>query len=188
MKRKKQYGFITGLLARTKIEGVLWRQSIAKGLPLLINEFLWSLGVTMQVQCYSTRGLEVVAGLNICNTLNNVFNIAFIAMGNAVAIIIGQMLGAGKMKEARDVDTKLIFFSTAMCVVIGGVLALVAPIFPRFYNTTPPSCSSWQCSSSGCWLLLCRSNLLQMRVTLHCAQEDGRESRLCLTAYICGVS
>lgn len=136
-KRKEQYGFITGLLARTKIEGVLWRQSIAKGLPLLINEFLWSLGVTMQVQCYSTRGLEVVAGLNICNTLNNVFNIAFIAMGNAVAIIIGQMLGAGKMKEARDVDTKLIFFSTAMCVVIGGMLALVAPVFPRFYNTTP---------------------------------------------------
>ena len=136
-RKKAQYGFITGLLSRTRIEGVLWRQSIAKGLPLLINEFLWSLGVTMQVQCYSTRGLEVVAGLNICNTLSNVFNIALMAMGNAVAIIVGQLLGAGRMKEARDTDTKLIFFSTSMCVVIGALLALVAPVFPQFYNTTP---------------------------------------------------
>lgn len=135
--RKAQYSFITGLLAHTPIAGALWKQSIIKGMPLLINEFLWSLGVTMEVQCYSTRGLEVVAGLNICNTLNNVFNIAFIAMGNAVAIIVGQMLGAGEMEKARDTDTKLIFFSTAMCVVIGALLALFAPVFPGFYNTTP---------------------------------------------------
>lgn len=135
-KRRAQYGFITGLFVRTPIAGSLWRQSISKGLPLLVNEFLWSLGVTMQVQCYSTRGLEVVAGLNIANTLNNVFNIAFLAMGNAVAIIIGQMLGAGKMKEAKDADTKLIFFSTVLCVGIGTLLALAAPFFPLTYNTS----------------------------------------------------
>ena len=135
-KRRAQYGFITGFFARTPIAGSLWKQSISKGLPLLVNEFLWSLGVTMQVQCYSTRGLEVVAGLNIANTLNNVFNIAFLAMGNAVAIIIGQMLGAGKMKEAKDADTKLIFFSTVLCVGIGALLALAAPFFPLTYNTS----------------------------------------------------
>lgn len=136
-KRREQYGFITGLLSRTPIAGALWRQSITKGMPLLINEFLWSFGTTMQAQCYSTRGLEVVAGFNICNTLNNVFNIAFIAMGNAVAIIVGQMLGAGELQKAKETDTKLIFFSTAMCIVIGALLAIFAPVFPRFYNTTP---------------------------------------------------
>ena len=136
-KRKAQYRFITGLFARAPIAGSLWKQSIAKGMPLLINEFLWSLGVTMQAQCYSMRGLEVVAGLNICNTLNNVFNISFLAMGNAVAIIIGQMLGAGKMEEAKDADIKLIFFSAVLCIGIGALLALAAPFFPLTYNTTP---------------------------------------------------
>ena len=136
-KHRAQYSFITGLFSRKPIAGILWKQSISKGMPLLINEFLWSLGVTMQAQCYSTRGLEVVAGLNICNTLNNVFNIAFLAMGNAVAIIIGQMLGAGKMEEAKDTDTKLIFFSVVMCIGIGALMALAAPFFPLTYNTTP---------------------------------------------------
>lgn len=136
-KNREQYGFITGFFARTPISALLWRQSISKGMPLLVNEFLWSLGVAMQTQCYSMRGLEVVAGLNISNTLNNVFNIAFLAMGNAVAIIIGQMLGAGKMKEAKETDTKLLFFTTVMCLGIGVVMAVAAPYFPQAYNTTP---------------------------------------------------
>ena len=64
------------------------------------------------------------------------FNVVYLALGNSVAIIIGQLLGAGKMKEARDTDTKLIAFAVASCMGIGAVLALLAPLFPMIYNTT----------------------------------------------------
>ena len=90
----------------------------------------------MLTQCYSVRGLAVVAGLNISNTIANVFNVVFIAMGNAIAIIVGQLLGAGKMKEAKETDAKLIFFSVASCLCVGVVMALIAPLFPQIYNTT----------------------------------------------------
>ena len=40
------------------------------------------------------------------------------------------------MEEAKDTDTKLITFSVLLCIVIGALMALVAPIFPRLYNTT----------------------------------------------------
>lgn len=40
------------------------------------------------------------------------------------------------MEEARDTDTKLISFSVFSCVVIGGILAIIAPIFPMLYNTS----------------------------------------------------
>ncbi|MDK2808570.1 MAG: hypothetical protein PWP24_1306, partial [Clostridiales bacterium] len=66
----------------------------------------------------------------------NVFNIVFIAMGSAVAIIIGQLLGAGKMEEAKDTDRKLIFFSVVSCVFIGILMSTIAPFFPKVYNTT----------------------------------------------------
>ena len=78
----------------------------------------------------------MVAGLNISNTIANVFNVVFIAMGNAIAIIIGQLLGAGKMKEAKETDAKLIFFSVVSCMCVGLVMCLIAPLFPRIYNTT----------------------------------------------------
>ena len=38
-------------------------------MPLLVNEFLWSSGMAVLNQCYSTCGLDVVPAMNICSTL-----------------------------------------------------------------------------------------------------------------------
>ena len=131
----EQMPFIGGAYANLKIPGHLVQKILVKGTPLMVNEILWSAGMAYLMQCYSVRGLEAIAALNISSTISNVFNTVFIAMGSAVAIIVGQLLGAGKMQEAKDTDTKLIAFSVASCVVIGSVLALTAPLFPMMYNT-----------------------------------------------------
>lgn len=128
--------FIAGAYRNFRIPPVLAKQIFIKGLPLLINETLWSAGMAFLIQCYSTRGLAVVAGINISGTLANLFNVVFIAMGSAIAIIIGQLLGAGKMEEAKDTDRKMIAFSVFCCMVIGCGMMLIAPFFPRLYNTT----------------------------------------------------
>ncbi len=108
-----------------------------KGLiPLTANECLWSLGIAVLTACYSIRGVDVVAGQNISNTVVNLFNVLFIAFGSGVSVVIGQMLGANELQKARESAPKLIFFSTAMCVVIGAVMTIFAPLFPLLYNTT----------------------------------------------------
>lgn len=134
---KEKNSYIVGVYRTLKVPGILVKKFIIKGSPLLFNETLWASAMAMLAQCYSVRGLSVVAGLNIANTLNNVFNVVFIALGDSVAIIVGQLLGAGKMKEARDTDNKMIAFSVICCTVIAGVMLLTAPLFPKIYNTTP---------------------------------------------------
>lgn len=131
----KRMPFIKGAYASARIPGHLVQKILVKGTPLMVNEILWSAGMAYLMQCYSVRGLAAIAALNISSTISNVFNTVFIAMGSAVAIIVGQLLGAGKMEEAKDTDSKLIAFSVASCVVIGSVLALTAPLFPMMYNT-----------------------------------------------------
>ena len=131
----KENPFAHGLYKNFHIPGQLAGQIFRKGTPLMLNETLWSLGMAALMQCYSVRGLSVVAAMNISSTISNLFSIVFIAMGNAVAIIVGQLLGAGKMEEAKDTDTKLIFFSVASCAAVGVGMALFAPFFPRLYNT-----------------------------------------------------
>jgi putative MATE family efflux protein len=128
--------YITGLYRTMKVPLDLTKKFFIKGFPLLVNETLWAAGMAMLTQCYSVRGLSVVAGMNISSTLNNVFNVVFIALGDSVAIIVGQLLGAGKMKEARDTDNKLIAFSVMSCTVMAVLMFLTAPLFPRIYNTT----------------------------------------------------
>lgn len=129
--------FFKGLYSSLKLPPHLVKTLTAKGSPLLINEALWSLGMSMLLQCYSVRGLGVVAAMNIANVIANIFNIVFIALGDAIAIIVGQLLGAGKMKEAEETDTKLLFFSTSICVIFGAILFFSAPLFPEMYNTEP---------------------------------------------------
>lgn len=135
-RNKKKNPFIVDAYKSLYIPGSLVKQIIIKGMPLMVNEVLWAGGMATLMQCYSVRGLAAVAGINISSTIGNVFNVVYLALGNSVAIIIGQLLGAGKMEEARDTDTKLIAFSVSACVVIGGVLAFLAPLFPNIYNTT----------------------------------------------------
>lgn len=134
-KHTEQIPFAKGLYRTLKVPAALVKKILFKGTPLLLNETLWAAGMAVLAQCYSVRGLNVVAGLNISNTINNVFNIVFIALGDSVAIVVGQLLGAGKMKEARDTDNKMIAFSVSCCTVVAIVMFLMAPLFPMLYNT-----------------------------------------------------
>lgn len=135
-RRAEQFSFIRGAYRSMRVPGNLVRKILVKGSPLMLNEFLWSLGMATLSQCYSTYGLAVVAGMNISSTISNVCNVIWIAMGSALSIIVGQLLGAGKMEEARDTDRKLIFFSVSSCFLIGGILVVLAPLFPKIYNTS----------------------------------------------------
>lgn len=132
----QQMPFAKGLYRSVTIPGQLAGRIILKGLPLMMNEMLWAAGMAVLNQCYSVRGLDVIAGLNIATTITNLFNVVFIAMGSAISIMVGQLLGAGRLEEARDTDTKLIAFSVLSCIGIGAVLMLMAPLFPQLYNTT----------------------------------------------------
>lgn len=128
--------FIIGVYRSMRVPLPVVKQVLVMGAPLLINELLWSSGMTTLNQCYSLRGLEVVSALNISTVASNLFFCAFFAMGSTVAIMVGQLLGAGELERAVDEDRKLIAFAVALCVAVGIVMAIVSPFIPRIYNTT----------------------------------------------------
>ena len=135
-KHKERAAFAVGLYKGFHIPGQLSKKIIITGFPLFINEFFWSLGMSMVTQCYSMRGLEVIAAFNISNTIVNLFNVVLVSMGSVVAIIIGQQLGSGDTEAVVDTDRKLITLGVLSSAVLGIILIIMAPLFPRFYNTT----------------------------------------------------
>ena len=133
----KRHPFITGALRSLRIPLPLTRQIIAKGMPLLVNEFLWSTGMATLSQCYSTRGLDVVAAFNIATTISQVSNVVFLSLGNAVGILMGQMLGAGVPEEEIRRDNKrMIRLCVTVCFAVGAVTMLLSGVFANLYNTT----------------------------------------------------
>ena len=129
--------FMTGVYSSFHIPGWLRKEILRKGMPLLVNEFLWASGMAILNQCYSTCGLDVVPATNISSTLYNVGSVVFLAIGNTVGILMGQMLGAGRStEEVMDHNRKLLATAITCGGVFGLLMAAAAVPFPRLYNTT----------------------------------------------------
>ena len=129
--------FIVGAYRNMYLPGKLLKSIIIKGMPLLVNEALWSSGMAFMNQCYSTCGLDVVPAMNISSTLFNLASVAFLSLGNAVGIIMGQMLGAERSEtEVRDSNRKLLALSVSSGLLFGSLMAACSVAFPRIYNTT----------------------------------------------------
>lgn len=129
--------FAKGLYRSIFIPGALLKRIVIKGMPLLLNEGLWSLGITTLNQCYSTCGFDVVSATNIASTVSNLAGVVTMAMGNTLGILMGQLLGAGTdPTEIKDQNRKLLALNVALGVVFGGVLIAVSGVFPRFYKTS----------------------------------------------------
>ena len=135
-RHRERNPFLETAYSTFRIPAALTRQIASIGLPLLVNELLWSSGMAILNQCYSMRGLEVVSAVNISSTISNLFFCAFLSMGNAISIIVGQTLGSGDLERAVDEDRKLIAFAIVLCTVVGLVMAFIAPLVPRIYNTS----------------------------------------------------
>ena len=133
---KVTYDFMQGCYKTLRVRAALVKNIIIKGMPLLLNELLWSVGTATAMQCYSVRGLATIAGLNISSTVTNMFNVICMAMGNAVAIIVGQALGSGDGERAKDLARKIIAFNVFIALIFGTLMFVAAPFIPQLYNTT----------------------------------------------------
>jgi Na+-driven multidrug efflux pump len=123
--------FIKGAYRSPYIPAPLMKRIAITGIPLMLNETVWAAGQAMLLQCYSVRGIAVVSAMNITNTVNNTFSVLFMAVGSAVAILLGHQLGAGRTDEARADAKKMIVFSVFMGLLSGILVAIAAPIFPQ---------------------------------------------------------
>lgn len=135
--KSHHFGFIRGAYRSLRVPKPLMISILRRGTPLLVNEFLWSSGMAVLLQCYSVRGLDVVAACNIATTVSNLFKVVFLSMGNAVAIMVGQALGANDIERAKNCTWRLMTLSVGSSLIMATLLALFAPAIPNIYNTEP---------------------------------------------------
>jgi len=112
----------------------MFKKILIKGAPLMVNEVLWAVGVSAVTQSYSVRGMNVLTAMSITNTVANLFNIVFIQLGGCISIIVGQLLGAGELEQAKDADNKMIAFSVFCCMIMAAIMYLCGGLFPQIYN------------------------------------------------------
>ncbi len=135
--KRHKFPYFKGVFKNFYIPKKTFRDITFKGMPLLFNEFFWSLGMSLLSVAYSLHGIDVVAGYSISSTVMNLASIAFISLGTSIGIIIGKQLGANEFEKAYDTDRKLITFSVIISFFIGFVVFFAGDKIPLLYNVTP---------------------------------------------------
>lgn len=117
------------------------KQFIGTCTPVIANEFMWGLGVTMYSLVYGRMGDDAVAAITIATTIQDIVIVLFQGLSAATAVILGHELGAGHLKKAEQYATNFFvlqflvtLFGMAVCMIIRGpVLSLyqVTPVVSR---------------------------------------------------------
>lgn len=136
IKKRSRFPYFKHLFKSFYIPGKICKDISVKGMPLLFNEFFWSLGMSLLSVAYSLHGIAVVAGYSISSTVMNLANISFISLGSSIGIIIGKQLGANEFEKAYDTDRKLITFSVLLSLAVSACVIALSDQIPLLYNTS----------------------------------------------------
>jgi putative MATE family efflux protein len=70
--------------------------------PVIANEFMWGLGVTMYSLVYGRMGKEATAAITITNSVEQIVMVFFFGICHAAAVILGNELGADELEKAEE--------------------------------------------------------------------------------------
>ncbi|MCX7708715.1 MAG: MATE family efflux transporter [Clostridia bacterium] len=90
--------------------------------PVILNEILWSVGITMYTVAYGRMGTGVLASINIASTVERIALVLFMGMANACAVLVGNKIGEGDEKTAFLYAKRLIVLGPLTGIVMGGIV------------------------------------------------------------------
>ncbi len=108
-------------------------------LPVVFNEMLWSLGISVYNAIYARIGTESIAAYNIAATIEGMAFVMFIGLMDACAIMIGNRIGAGNQALARTYANRSVGIATVGGILVGMLILLASNFVPAWYNISTSS-------------------------------------------------
>lgn len=113
------------------------REFIKKALiilyPILICEFLWSLGENGYAMIYGRIGTDACAAMTLTNPIQSLLIGAFSGIAAAACIITGKALGDDRYEDAYAMSVKMMRIGAAGSVGLGILLSLSAVYYVKIF-------------------------------------------------------
>ncbi|MBE5960653.1 MAG: MATE family efflux transporter [Lachnospiraceae bacterium] len=103
----------------------------------ILNELVWSIGMTAYSMAYAQIGTNAVATMQIATTLNNMFVVIATGLGVSSAIMVGNKIGSGEEETAHDYSKKIAFLAPLSGVILGICVAILAPFITALFKVQP---------------------------------------------------
>jgi putative MATE family efflux protein len=102
--------------------------------PVVLNETLWALGITVQNIIFARNNTDAIAAFNITNTVSQLTWVIFIGLGNGVAVLIGKKIGEGNDRTARDYARRITAFAPLLAAAAALILFPISRLLPFIFN------------------------------------------------------
>ncbi len=97
----------------------------SRATPVILNEFLWALGILTLNIIYSNQGYEYYAGMTIFRTFSDLSFAFFVGLGNACVIMVGKSIGQGKIARGVSDARRFSVLTPLAGLIIGGLTILL---------------------------------------------------------------
>ena len=126
--------FAPALREKSGLSGFNWKQYAAMLLPLLICEFMWSLGENVYAVIYGHIGTDATAAMTLINPVQGLMIGALCGLSQAAGILIGKLLGTGDYDSAYKAGKKLLVYGFAGSVFLSVLIVLTSPFYVQIYR------------------------------------------------------
>ena len=106
-------------------------------LPVILNELLWSLGITTYNIIYGRMSTGSIATMNIVSSVEQVAFVIFMGISNATSVLVGNRIGAGKEEEAQLYAGRSLGLGISGGLVMGLILQLLKVPILSLYHVSP---------------------------------------------------
>ena len=112
----------------------LLKEMLKYGMPVICNELLWGIGISIHAVILGHLSSSVVAANSICNVIYQMSTSFILGVANASSVIIGKTIGSGDKDEAINIKNKLLFIYLILGITTASVLLLIKSPVISLYN------------------------------------------------------
>jgi putative MATE family efflux protein len=106
-------------------------------LPIIANEFLWSMGITTYYVIYGRMGTDSIAAMNIVSTIDQLALVILFGLTSATSVIVGNQIGAGNLEKAYLYGGRSLGLGAGIGMIIGVLVVLLSPVILSLYKVSP---------------------------------------------------
>lgn len=117
--------------------GYFIKQFFKVTLPVILNESMWGLGMTLYAIAFARMGTDAFASTNISGTVEKIVWVIFFGVGNACAVMIGNKIGSGDKDEVFLYAKRFAIIGPAAALVMGFIVILLSPWMLLPYKVSP---------------------------------------------------
>lgn len=104
--------------------------------PVLLNEILWSTGISLYSVAYGLLGTEALAAVQISNTAIQLLFVFTRGLSNACGIFVGRTVGAGDREQAIDYGYRFAILLPVVGFCTGLILITIHPLLLSLYQVS----------------------------------------------------